>query len=71
MRCQNKFCIYQNDGECFHKEVPHGENGNCLRCIYVKISDEEIMKLKEDTVDDLKYLMEEKVKKHHTPGYFD
>ena len=29
------------------------------------------MKLKEDTVDDLQYLMKEKVKKHHTPGYFD
>lgn len=71
MRCKNKFCIYHDNGECFVDEVRHDESGKCLRCVYVKISDEEIMKLKEDTVDDLQYLMEGKVKKHHTPGYFD
>jgi len=70
MRCQNKFCVYQNDGKCFLSEVPHDENGNCLRCIYVKISDEALEKLKKDTVDDLEYFAREKVKKHANPAYF-
>jgi len=50
--------------------VPHDENGNCLRCIYVKISDEALEKLKKDTVDDLEYFAREKVKKHANPAYF-
>lgn len=42
MLCENKFCIYQKGGECFHKEVPHDKNGVCCRKIYIKISDEEL-----------------------------
>jgi hypothetical protein len=64
MRCQNKFCIYQDNGECFHKEVPHDENGNCTRHIYIKISDEELKQRKVDSVDDLQYLASEEVKRH-------
>lgn len=70
MRCQNKFCIYNCDGDCFVEEVPHDENGRCIRCIYVKVTDEELRKLKSNTVDDLEYIAGEKVKKHNNPAYF-
>lgn len=70
MRCQNKFCIYNCDGDCFVEEVPHDENGTCIRRIYIKISDEELAKLKSATVDDLEYIARAKVKKHNDPAYF-
>ena len=63
MLCNNKFCIYQNSGECFHKEVPHDESGVCSRKIYIKISDEQLKQFKKDSVDDLRYLAREEAKR--------
>ena len=71
MDCKNKFCIYQSDGKCFVNEVPHDENGVCLKCIYIKISDEELIEKKKNTVEDLEYFAKKKVRKKQSIMYID
>ena len=39
-RCEHKFCIYQEKGECIATEVSHNEIGMCTECITVNVSDE-------------------------------
>ena len=40
MLCQNKFCIYEENGKCILNETELDINGTCEECIYVNISTE-------------------------------
>jgi len=42
MNCENKFCIYQNEGKCMLNKVDIDSLGMCADCIYLDI-DEKIL----------------------------
>lgn len=42
MNCENKFCIYQNEGKCMLNRVDIDSLGMCADCIYPDI-DEKIL----------------------------
>ena len=42
MNCENKFCIYQSEGECILEEIDIDSLGMCADCIYPDI-DEEVL----------------------------
>ncbi len=42
MNCENKFCIYQNEGKCMLNKVDIDSLGMCADCIYPDI-DEKIL----------------------------
>ncbi len=42
MNCENKFCIYQNEGKCTLNKVDIDSLGMCADCIYPDI-DEKIL----------------------------
>ncbi|MBE6749522.1 MAG: hypothetical protein E7557_09905 [Ruminococcaceae bacterium] len=63
MRCENKFCFYQSQNECIYNDVELDCNGTYKRCIKIKLNDEELKNLKEDSKNDLIYLAKEFSKK--------
>ncbi len=40
MRCENEFCIYQEQGECILDDIKLDIIGQCTDCIYVNIPEE-------------------------------
>ncbi len=48
--CDNKFCIYQLDGECTLDTIEVGCLGNCESCIIINITPEELYKKKLETI---------------------
>ena len=42
MNCENKFCIYQNEGKCMLNKVDIDSLGMCADCIYPDI-DEKVL----------------------------
>ena len=42
MNCENKFCIYQNEGKCMLNRVDIDSLGMCADCIYPDI-DEKVL----------------------------
>lgn len=65
MRCENKFCIYQSQNECIYNDVELDRNGTCKKCIKIKLNDEELKNLKEDSKNDFIYLSKEFSKKRN------
>lgn len=53
LSCENKFCIYQKQGNCILKSVQLDIQGNCLDCIYINIEEDTLEKLKEKLLSDL------------------
>ncbi len=48
MLCENLFCIYYSDGVCRLNEIELDIQGNCKYCIYVKISEKELQKKRDE-----------------------
>ena len=42
MNCENKFCIYQNEGKCMLNKIDIDSLGMCAYCIYPDI-DEKVL----------------------------
>ena len=42
MKCENKFCVYQDEGECVFGETEVDVRGVCKKYIAVKIDDVEL-----------------------------
>lgn len=53
MLCENKFCIYQANNKCKLKKQELDINGMCKSCIYIKIDDMILEKLKKETSGNL------------------
>lgn len=49
MKCENYFCIYENNGRCLLKSVGLDILGQCKECIYISIEDEKLKELKEQS----------------------
>ncbi len=43
MKCENKFCIYFSDNECILEEVELDIQGSCTKCIYINLSEKELI----------------------------
>lgn len=65
MKCENKFCVYQNERKCIFDETEIDDRGVCEKYIPVKIDDVELKKLKNDSTNDLVYIGKEKLKKNN------
>ncbi len=49
MKCENYFCIYENDGFCRLESVELDILGQCKECIYINIEKEKLKKIKEQS----------------------
>lgn len=49
MKCENYFCIYENDGLCLLDSVALDILGQCKECIYINIEKEKLKELKEQS----------------------
>ena len=47
MKCENCFCIYENNGRCRLESVELDILGQCKECIYISIEEEKLKELKE------------------------
>lgn len=47
MKCENYFCVYQENGECRLDDIEIDILGNCDTCIYVDIPKTKFKKYKE------------------------
>lgn len=47
MKCENEFCIYQENDECVLEEVSLDIIGQCTECIYVDLNKEVLISEKE------------------------
>lgn len=48
MQCENKFCLYQEDGECQVSEIELDISGMCKTCVYVDITEKQLSKMKDE-----------------------
>lgn len=48
MKCENNFCIYENNGLCILDNVELDFQGQCKECIYVDIEKEKLNYLKNE-----------------------
>ncbi len=46
MKCENCFCIYQENGKCILDEINLDITGQCDSCIYVDIPKKDLEKYK-------------------------
>ena len=51
MKCENMFCIYQENDECFLKETELDITGSCKNCIYINIPEKELSRKKEEILN--------------------
>lgn len=54
MECENEFCIYENNGLCILDKISLDVQGSCKNCIYVNFDDNELKKIKKNTLIELK-----------------
>lgn len=47
MKCENEFCVYQENSECILKEISLDIMGQCMDCIYVNIDEQTISNAKQ------------------------
>ncbi len=47
MKCENNFCIYENNGVCLLNHIELDIQGQCKECIYVNVEDDELEIMKE------------------------
>lgn len=57
MKCDNLFCIYQNNGQCILKNIELDIEGRCKECIYPDIDEEKLQFIKNEK---LKILFDKK-----------
>ncbi len=53
LRCENMFCIYQNDNRCVLDDIDLDIQGSCMDCIYVNIDKKLLDELKEKSKEGL------------------
>ncbi len=53
LSCENKFCIYQKQGNCVLENVQLDIQGNCLDCIYINVEEDTLNNMKEKLLRDL------------------
>lgn len=53
LSCENKFCIYQNQGNCMLESVQLDNQGSCIDCISIHIEEEALSNLKENLLKNL------------------
>ena len=53
MYCENRFCVYQDDGECILDETGLDIMGACTSCIYINMSDEELAERKKKMLKEM------------------
>ncbi len=53
LSCENEFCTYQKQGKCILESVQLDIQGNCTDCIYIKVEEETLNKLKEKLLREL------------------
>ena len=46
MKCDNSFCVYQENDECILEEINIDTTGKCDSCIFINISDTDLYKYK-------------------------
>ena len=46
MKCENLFCVYQENGECLLDEISIDIAGQCDSCIYIDIPNSDLNKYK-------------------------
>lgn len=46
MKCENCFCIYEDNGECILKNIELDILGQCKECIYVRLEKKQLLELK-------------------------
>ncbi len=51
MKCDNYFCIFYEEEECLFEETELDILGSCKNCIYVRIPDEELKKLRKEQLE--------------------
>ena len=51
MKCENYFCIYEENGFCTLKEISLNIMGACEDCIYPSINREYLQKKKQKLID--------------------
>lgn len=49
MKCENYFCIYENNRLCLLDSVELDILGQCNECIYINIENEKLKKIKEQS----------------------
>jgi len=49
LRCENIFCIYQNNDRCILEDINLDIQGNCTDCIYVNLNNEFLEKIKKES----------------------
>ena len=54
MKCENTFCIYQDEGKCSLDDICLDNSGMCSDCIYVSMDKDIIFKAKEEILQRLK-----------------
>ena len=53
LSCENKFCIYQKQGNCALESVKLDIQGNCIDCIYINVEENTLNNMKEETLTNL------------------
>ena len=53
LSCENKFCIYQRQGNCILEKVELDIQGNCVDCMYINIEDNSLNSLKDKLLKEL------------------
>ena len=46
MKCENCFCIYEENGSCTLQDIELDIQGLCKECIYINIENRELQNLK-------------------------
>lgn len=46
MKCENIFCVYQNDGICILDSIEIDITGQCSNCMYTDIPEKDLDKYK-------------------------
>jgi len=47
MKCENGFCIYQENDECLLEEISLDILGQCTDCIYIDLEEKTLNQVKE------------------------
>ena len=55
MNCENLFCIYKKKGKCILEEIHLDIIGQCKECIYIKIEEKKLEKMKKESLLNLDY----------------
>lgn len=49
-KCENTFCIYQEDGTCLLEHISLDEGGRCTECTLINLEKETLEKAKKKTL---------------------